>query len=775
MNQRRQSIWFLIAIMASVLATAYFLTFIATDPCHTVIALGGDSGMTYHAYLYHILFERGVWTNCMNYPYGDNITYKGGLPLLSIPLSYLKNVVPISSEAAIGVMHTAISLSYVLAIVYTYKILRLFDARPLLAVLFSCLIILLSPQVFRLLGHFGLTYMCVIPMLFYWSIKYYHSGHWRYPVYICVFGILMSFSHLYFGGIIFVWVAFYIPGYFLFVKQDLKAKSKHAGMLMLSMVVLFAVLKTFFLLTDPVKDRPAFQSGASHHITYRTQIITSPHSPFWDAISARWKDVEISKDDNEGYTYLGAAAIIVSSISLIMGLALYWKKRDQLVVSEKGFQPIWLFIAFGALFLAMDVPFRMGVEWLFDYTYVFKQFRALGRFSWIFYYVITIYVVVVINNWYAKAMANRRYYIAYPVVILPLLVWGTEVKAYADFIRNKNSDGPGYYNFFFSKFEQPWELFLKEHSRSKNEFQAILALTFSNEGSEKLSVCNDESSWVMTIAGRAALQLHLPIIDAFIARESWSQAERQVRIVGGPFADKPILKQVGAKPFLLLHYDTDSLDMDSKYLLQASDYIGHYSQFYVYACYPERIAANDKKYADSVTALLPYLHEGDTCVGGSGGGFYINHFDAAGSKDKFFGTGGVGLIKGEDSEFAVVPVSPRSDSQLFELSCWFLLSRNDPYFPTIRMDMQDSMGKFITSREILTKLSLDNDGLWFRASLYFSLPKGCRSIKCILHNHPDPSYIAMDEFLFRPADALVISKDARGRFMVNNHLFKRGD
>jgi hypothetical protein len=771
MNKRQESIWFICTAVLAVAVTIYLLSYIVTSPGHMMIALGGDAGMTYHAYLYHILYEKGAWTNCMNYPYGDNVTYKGSLPLLSIPLSYLRDILHINSDRALAVMHLAIGLSYVLAILYTYKILRIFNVRPLLCMLFSCLIILLSPQVFRLLGHFGLTYTCVIPMLFYWSLRYYHSPHWRYPLYISLLGILMSFSHLYFGGIIFVWVVFYVIGYFIFVRQRFAATAKHTGVLVLGALCMFVVLKSFLLLTDPIEERPTFQSNAVNNITYKTHLLTSPHSPIWQAIKGSWKDVEISNDNDEGYAYLGIVTILVFIISVITGLVLLIKKRDRLV-AENRFAPIWLFIGFCSLFLAMDIPYRLNMNWLFDYTYVFKQFRSLGRFSWIFYYVIAIYSVVVINSWYEKVIGKRRYFIACTLLVVAVGVWGAEAKGYADFIRSRDTQGAGYYRFFFSKDEQAWIPFLKEHNRSKDEFQAILSLTFANMGTEKISIGNDESSWVMTIAGKAAIQLHLPIIDAFIARESWSQAESQVRIIGGLFADKPILKLVDKRPFLLLHFDEDSLDHDSKYLFAASDYIGHYSQFYIYACYPERIAANDKKAVDSVFAVVPFMHNNDTCIG-STATWYFNHFDTGTGQERLFGAGAAARIPGYDRVVADIHLSPASDTQLYEFSCWFLLSKNDPYYPSIYIESTDSAGNIFNSKELIAKSSVDNHGLWFRTSAYFKILPECRSIRCRVQNHPNPSYIAMDELLLRPADALIISKDREGHVMVNNHLIKK--
>jgi hypothetical protein len=40
-------------------------------------------------------------------------------------------------------------------------------------------------------------------------------------------------------------------------------------------------------------------------------------------------------------------------------------------------------------------------------------------------------------------------------------------------------------------------------------------------------------------------------------------------------------------------------------------------------------------------------------------------------------------------------------------------------------------------------------------------------------NEPNPSYKAMDEVMLRPAAALIVSKDADGSVMANNHLLRK--
>ena len=248
---------------------------------------------------------------------------------------------------------------------------------------------------------------------------------------------------------------------------------------------------------------------------------------------------------------------------------------------------------------------------------------------------------------------------------------------------------------------------------------------------------------------------------------------KQVKIAAGPYVDKPTLREIpNQKPFLLLHFDEgDALDPDQRYLLSASDYIGHYSQCNLYVCYPERIAANDKKHADSINAILPYMHTADTCIGDKGN-WYTDHFDTRHANENLFGTGAYPCVKEDSSVVATIPVKPAGDSQQYEFSCWFLLGNSDYRSPDFLLYSSDSAGSIIDTTFVHTNTSVDNYGMWFRASKYFYLHSNSRSLKCILINKPNPAYKIMDEMMLRPADALIISKDADGRVMVNNHLFK---
>jgi len=257
-----------------------------------------------------------------------------------------------------------------------------------------------------------------------------------------------------------------------------------------------------------------------------------------------------------------------------------------------------------------------------------------------------------------------------------------------------------------------------------------------------------------------------------MSRSSWSVAQRQLKIVGGPFADKPMLRDIKSdKPFLLFTINKDSLAFDQDYLLQSSDFIGDFSDGKVYACYPGRIAANDKKYADSVERILPYMTSIDTFIADVGT-CYVNHFDTGLATEHLFGNGAMPYTKQGQSTIAIIPVNAMNDSMAYEFSCWALVRQEDYKSPEFLLQFLDAGGKMIRQVKVETNESVDSHGMWFRASKYFNMPVGCRSMQCILNDMHNNSYIAIDELLLRPAGAMVISKAADGSVMVNNHLFK---
>ena len=769
MKRYHSVLWLLLAVLFAIGATVLILSHMVTDPAHVMVDLTGDCGKNYFTFIYHTVYDHGIWFSGMNYPYGEHIIYADGQPAISTMLGWFTKL---DAHQALAAMNVLISLSYVLAIVFTYKILLRFGVSPFIAILFACLINMLCPQVIRVRAHFALSYLCLIPMLFYWNLLYHHTRKWKWVVYIFIFGLFMSFVHLYFGAIIFFWLVFYSTGCVLFAKGLLLQRLKYAWPMLAVVALLFIAIKAGIALTDPVTDRPSYPVNKLEYVTHIKDIFSSVHSPLWQ-LASRTGFNKIS-DGGEGYSYLGVVTIIVVLFSfLLFVIKRRGKRQPDNIVSEDRFSPVWLFVAFCSLLLAMGVPFIWHMSWLMDYVSLFKQFRSMGRFVWTFYYIISIYAVVVIYNWYIESIAGRNVVRGYGLLVISLVLWSVEVSGYVSYTDSFISKGRTHSDEFFNANETDWQAYLSQNHLKSSEFQGLLLLPFFAYGSEKLWV-SDDPGWPLTMGIRASTQLHLPIVDIMMSRTSWSVTEKQVKTAAGPYADKPMLRDLTSnKPFLLLVYDGAVLDPDQQYLLRASDLIGHHFQNNIYACYPERIRKLDESIKDSIGKIAAFMKGGqDSCINDKGA-WYVQHFNDRRVAAVLFGTGAQTCIAGDDSLVATCKIRPVKAGQLYEFSCWFLLSDKDSKSPDVLLQILDSTGKVIQSVTSRTINSTDNKGMWFRNGLYFSLPAGCCSVTIKVLNEQKPSYKIMDELLLRPADAVIMSKDSQGNVMVNNHCLTR--
>ena len=774
MNKLNQTTWLLITIIFAVCLTAYSLSDMAIHPWHVMTELGSDGGKNNYTYLYQSLYGQGIWFDGMNYPYGEHIVYTDGQPLFSVLLSCFKPYVTL--PFALGVMWGLISLSYVVSTVFSFKIMRHFGVSPLPALLFAGLITTCTPQVFRLSGHYALAYTCVIPMFFYWTVKYQSLKQLKYTLYIFIMCLVSVFVHPYFAAVALVWAGCYAVGYMIFERARLAARFRDLAPLFGSVLGAFLIFGSVMKLTDRVTDRPTTPYGILVNCAHIRDVVASAYSPFWGYLNEHQLYTRVSTG-GEGFSYVGLAVLIATFVSVLLGIYnILKKKTGNNVVKPGGFQAVWLFTAFASLLFSMGVPFIWHLEWMTDYFSVLKQFRTLGRFSWIFYYVITVYGSVVLYTWYARCLANRKPVIAYLLIGSALAIWCAEAKWYVKHDREVASVGYERYDMFVSAKEESWKQFLANHHRTREDFQSILTLRFFEVGSEKLWLGHNEevSAYAVAMSVKAGIQLHLPIVDVMMSRTSWSQAFKQVKIAGGPYTEKPMLDDLKSdKPFLLLDIDVEPLEPDQKYLLEASDSIGHIYNCYVYACYPSRIKANDKKRADSIRALLPYIGVGDTCIRNTGS-WYIEHFNSSKAAPAFFGAGAAPYSPQVFTVLATIPVKPVVDSALYELSCWFLTPADDFKSPCLNVELLDSTGKVISVFDGPAKESTDNHGLWLRDYLLFHIPSRCKSVRLRVVNDPEKSYKVMDELMLRPVDALIISKDDAGNIMVNNHLFQDG-
>ena len=411
-EKRTNILWFCLAMVFAIASAIFLLTYMVIEPGHVFNELGGDTGKNYFTFIYHTLYGHGVWFNGMNYPYGDNIIYADGQPIISTALQLFHMH---DAHQALAAMNLLISFSYVLAIIFTYKTLRVLGTQAFLAIIFACLINLLSPQVLRLRGHFGMAYVFPLPMLFYYTLLFHKTHKIKWAIYILIVGTISSFIHLYLGILILLLLAFYIlwslllPIIQINKKTPFRDSLNQSAPIIATVLLLFAFIKLFVLITDPITDRPSFPVNSWDTVTHFNEILSSTLSPFWQYAIDHF-GYTITPYSGEGYVYIGLVPIIVLALAIAIGMVHAIRKRvinDNLVLPN-NFEPIWILVGLSTLILGMGIPFIWNMKFLLNYLGIFKQFRSMGRFSWVFYYIISIYTVYLINNWYINLKAKKK-------------------------------------------------------------------------------------------------------------------------------------------------------------------------------------------------------------------------------------------------------------------------------------------------------------------------------------------------------------------------------
>lgn len=769
MNKTGRHIGLVIAVIVSVAAVALSFPDMVFSPSHCFISVNGDGGKNLFTFLYHVLSGNGLHFTGMNYPYGEHIVFTDGQPILSVALGHVPGI---TAAQATAVMWLAIATGFVLSIVYLYRILVLFRVIQPLALLFAVLIGLLSPQVLRFDGHYGLSYMFVVPMLFYFTQQYHITAQRRYALYILMLGICAVFLHPYFSALVFIWVALYTVGYVLFCRKTVIEYVSHLLPIVLAAGCLLGGFGLFMSFTDTLTDRPVAPYGMLVYCATGPEILTSSYSPIWQAFQRNVANIG-AVNGGEGYCYPGIVPIITVIIAFIAAVRARKQKTITPNVPTHSFEGLWLFVAFGALLFSMGVPFVWHMEGLLAYLSFFRQFRTLGRFSWIFYYVIAVYAAVYISAIAQQKVQEGKKIAATSLLLISVGIWATEtvgfVMAKQEIFKHKKENEI----ILTGQYNHNWADFLQQHNFKPSDFQASLVLSFIEIGTDKLWLGND-------IVGRAikgvvltGLQLRLPTIDAMMSRSSWSQIQNQVKLMGGPFVHKPILDDLpNDKPFLLLNMEDDSLSMDEQYLLNASDYLGNFHEWRVFACYPLRIRHNDSIMNDSVQQWLRILPVGDNPIG-EGGTYFVNHFDNLSHTAALYGKGAKKSIAEQVTNVQEIMVKDTVAARMYEFSCWFLLDKNTYQSPYYLLELLDASGNVLRTETILTKESTDSKGLWFRAGGYFRMPEGCVKVRCMLHSDAPDAYILMDELMLRPAAGLYLHKQVDGKCMINNHLFTR--
>ncbi len=490
--------------------------------------MSGDGFKNMFTFIFHYRYGNGLWFDGFMYPFGDYLVYTDAQPALCLFTKILKSVGINFTGYEVLVIQLLPLISIFVAGLLLFKIMKEFNQPTwwILLVTAGCLI--LSPQLHRIPSHMSLSYFFVIPLYWLMLIRYQKKNNTVRFIIIGILSLLLiGFIHAY----LLLMVCLFYSAYFL-VKAVIKRKADFAVIIVsLSALLLYYFINVYL---DPYTDRPINPYGALQYKVERNDLF--PFYGWFKYLLEGKANIRFSIFD--GYCYPGIL-IFIAPILVLFG---FIKKKQISKIEIQKIQPYFfasilvLLFAMGTHLIATDLKI---LEWIPP----LKQFRALGRLSWPFYYVAFISLAVYFYEIFKKASKTVQI-IVFGIV---LLFWAKDGYDFSR-ITFVNVEKYGSENLFEKHTQIKDLLDLKNIPYSR--YDAVLTLPTTAEGDEVFYT--HDNFFVKTRTFPFAAQTGIPLMSQYMSRSSIGRSLQINQLASSDFIDKELVKEMSHTKLLMV-------------------------------------------------------------------------------------------------------------------------------------------------------------------------------------------------------------------------------
>jgi len=553
----------IVVTVVSFIIISIFYSPILFHPQKYILSDVGDGIKNYYCFEWHVHNDDSfVNYSGSNYPFGENHGYTDGNPLLSNIL----RILPYVNNTSIAIFNLSLLLSLVLCSLILFKLFKKFNVPDLYAVIASVGLSFLCPQVFRLTGHFTLSYGFCIPLIIYLLFKYEENRERRlYSVMISFSTLAIFFIHPYLGMIITSFLLFYWV-----IKCCTENKKIRQNLFELLSQALLPLI-VYFLYTkilDTHADRVAKPYGFFHSNSSIETIFISTDKPFRHFLSMIYK---IKSQNYEGVAYVGITSVFF--MFYVTFQAIRKRKKIWPYINNHPKAKTFLWMAMSSIILllfSMGYPFKLNMNWILDYIPVLQQFRIPGRFAWVFYFVSTIAVTIFITKFFLPK-ANKTFRTLLSTALLGLFIF--EAIPFHKSISKK----PFPKDCFEEEYVDNELKALINIARTKNPV-AIIPLPFFHIGTDYFNIAGTDK--IIKASLITCYHSKTPLMASLTPRNSLTEAENLIQIVSNDLIERDIKNKVPQGKPLLIIYSKEKLSSEEstlfargRKLLETSNYI----------------------------------------------------------------------------------------------------------------------------------------------------------------------------------------------------------
>jgi hypothetical protein len=558
--------YLLLAFCLSCIVAFAFFGPLLLSPNSYVFSKGGDGLQTYYQSIYHVKYDSTyLHQSGMNYPYGESIFFTGGQPLVSNLIKVLKPFID-CSDYMVGITNWLMLMSFFLSPLFIYLLLKNFSLPPLYDVAVAVGLSFFAQQIERMGGHYPLGYIYAIPGMLYFLVRFVQSGSWKWSLIIAIYLLYLYAAHLYyfvFYGVLAF--SFWVACIALNKQRNISIIQSflHIGV---QWLLPFIIINVFIGLSSDVIDRTAIPFGFMAYKSGWSGLLF-PYGMWYSS----WFQFLKPKVDIEweGLAYIGGSAIV-----LILVLVSFSITRFKTVFVKPLLLVNRILLAFCiasilCVALAFAFPFNLGLENLLYKLGPVQQFRGIGRFAFVAFYTINIFLFIVL---WRMPFKNGKIKTVLSICLVTLL-WS---EAYSRCIGVKGS--------ISNARGHDLTLQADEYSEgiTPSKFQAILPIPFFHIGSE--NIWQDGSADLRKLVYNLSIQTGLPTFGASMSRTSVSQTYKCVALTRELLQMPEILSELKDERPLLVICDTTLASSSQLRLVHLGKYVksnGPYA-FYEY-------------------------------------------------------------------------------------------------------------------------------------------------------------------------------------------------
>lgn len=705
-----------------------------TRPNSMMYSFGGDALMLYYNNAFHTRYDEGVQLRSTNYPDGEYIYLTDAQGAISNVMQWIDRHVTDISYQTVGFVN-ALNL-YLLfpAVILVFFLLRALKVRMFAAILFAPLIVLLSPQIGRMGGHFGLAYPFLIPMAMLWFLRKYRVGQLeKRDGLMFAVSLFFTFNNPYTGfNVCFFLLA---AGGLLFAAEGFKWKNWKkpaiiSGMGLLTLGLVFLNFKLF----DPVHDRLNPQWGFFvYHATFEG-LFHPPTSILYDWL-VRNKFI-VSEVQYEAFLNVGIVTTMALAVMLLMTLVgpLLGKNRSSL----QRLTPEHRILVGAALLLFMVAAntslIKVSEPWIEQNMSWLLMFKASGRLGWAFYFALTITAVVFLDRLFCIKLP---WFLAALCLFLIAAIWNAEINQY---MRPKFKD-VFHENFFSQEKEQEMLDVLSQNKVDVKEYQAILSLPKMMAWSDKILSHINYRTQIYSV--RLSLATGLPMVNSMLSRIGLQHTLERVQMHSNPLIERSLLQKFPNQKDLLLVVGADviaELKDGEKFLLDISQRVAEHKDFSLYRLRLSDLANN---------AVLQKAKSDIQGGAFSAPTLHLN-FDNQPSPHTFYGAGSQQTVKGESLIHEFVSPFERDTQMVF--SAWTYIDPGKWSAGFWLLSVRDAAGAELKNIQVETRRSNDIQDSWIRSSTQVLLPRGAHLRISSFGEKP----LIVDEVMLWPVGATPI-------------------